>query len=156
MTRDQDMPPQIKKAALTAFVVATAAITSYFMREHHVTLMIPPLAVVVLLYIPPKTPHGSVIRITALMVAMLAFNGSVLFGHGLTIPDSFPTEGMLPSFRAITKAIPLLSTTVINAAVIICWLNRPPMAKPQEARHDENEGQHGENDHTLNQNPEEP
>ena len=42
MTQEQQPAPQIKKAALTAFVVATAAITSYFMREHHLTLMIRP------------------------------------------------------------------------------------------------------------------
>ena len=82
MTQDQNMSPQAIKALITAVVIAAAAISSYFMREHLITLTIPPLTVIALLYMPPKTPRGTVIRILAAMLAMLAFNGSVMFGDG--------------------------------------------------------------------------
>ena len=131
MTQDQDLSPTTKKALISATIVAIAATSSYFMREHHLTLMIPPLVAIVLLYMPPKTPRGTLLRIMAVILAMLAFNGSVLFGHGLTIPDSFPLEEMTPNFVALTKTIPTLITLFLNAAVIFSWRNRPPMTAPQ-------------------------
>ena len=137
MTQEQDLSPQAKKALITAVAVVAAGMASYFMREHHLTLTIPPLVVIALLYIPPKTPRGSTIRVMAVVLAMLAFNGSVLFGHGLTIPDSFPLDEMPLSFAALTKTIPTLATLLTNAAVIISWLHRPPMNTPQASSHDE-------------------
>ena len=38
---------------------------------------------------------------------------------------------MTPSFVALTKTIPTLSTLLINAVVIISWLNRAQLAVPQ-------------------------
>ena len=148
MAQEQDLSPQAKKALITAVVVVTAGVASYFMREHHLTLTIPPLVVIALLYIPPKTPRGSTIRVMAVVLAMLAFNGSVLFGHGLTIPDSFPLETMPPSLSLLIKGIPRLATLLINADVLMSWLNRPPMAATQA---DKEAG----DQNTLNQNPEE-
>ena len=152
MTQDQDMPPQATKALITAAVIAVAAISSYFMREHLITLMIPPLTVIALLYMPPKTPRGTVIRILAAMSAMLAFNGSVMFGHGLTIPDSFPFEAMTPTFVALTKTLPTFSTLLINAFVIISWLNRAQLAAPQAGSLEA--GNHDEADHKEEPHPE--
>ena len=119
MTQDQNLSPQAKKALTTAVVITASAIAGYFMREHLITLMIPPLTVIALLYMPPKTQRGTVIRIMAAVLAILAFNGSVMFGHGLTIHDSFTLEEMTPSFVAITKTIPTFATLLINAVVII-------------------------------------
>ena len=131
MTQDQDLSPTAKKALISATTVAIATTSSYFMREHYLTLMIPPLVAIVLLYMPPKTPRGTLLRVMAVVLAMLAFNGSVLFGHGLAIPDSFPLEEMTPHFVALTKTIPTLITLFLNAAVIFSWRNRPPMTAPQ-------------------------
>lgn len=102
----------------------------YFMREHTLTVLTPPLVVAALFYVRLKSPNAAKIRNWSTLTALTAFNASIIFGGGLTLPDSHPE--MTPSFAALASLLPTVVTIMFNFLIGYAWWRGRHLATPVE------------------------
>lgn len=124
-------PEERAKAEATEYLLAGIGATSvatclallamYFMREHRLVLLIPPIATLALLLHGKMRATRTRIRTGGAALALVVFNGLIILGGGLTLPDSYPRDETMISTAILAKTVPVAVTVALNCLMAFAW-----------------------------------